>query len=61
MEQITLDHGSILEENELLVHVKQILPEPEEENAKAKFRKNKVKAKRILIDSIKDRRSSALE
>jgi hypothetical protein len=60
MEQITLDPGSILEENELLDHVKQILPEPEEEDAKAKFRKNKVKAKRILTDSIKDLRSSAL-
>jgi hypothetical protein len=44
----------ILEENELLDHVKQVLPEPEEEEAKAKFRKNEVKAKRILTDSIKD-------
>jgi hypothetical protein len=37
-----------------LDHVKQILLEPEEEDAKEKFRKNKVKAKRILTDSIKD-------
>jgi hypothetical protein len=44
----------ILEENELLDHIKQMLPEPEEEDAKAKFRKNEVKAKRILTDSIKD-------
>jgi hypothetical protein len=44
----------ILEENELLDHVKQVLPEPEEEDAKAKFRKNEIKAKRILTDSIKD-------
>jgi hypothetical protein len=44
----------ILEENELLDHVKQVLPEPEDEEAKAKFRKNEVKAKRILTDSIKD-------
>jgi hypothetical protein len=44
----------ILEENELLDHIKQMLPELEEEDAKAKFRKNEVKAKRILTDSIKD-------
>jgi hypothetical protein len=44
----------ILEENELLDHVKQVLPEPEEEDAKAKFKKNEIKAKRILTDSIKD-------
>jgi hypothetical protein len=44
----------ILEENELLDHIKQILPEPEEEDPKAKFRKNEVKAKRILTESIKD-------
>jgi hypothetical protein len=43
----------ILEENELLDHVKQVLPKPEEEDTKAKFRKNEVKAKRILTDSIK--------
>ena len=44
----------ILKENELLDHVKQMLLELEEEDAKAKFRKNEVKAKRILIDSIKN-------
>ena len=44
----------ILEENELLDHVKQVLPEPEEEDSKAKFKKNEIKAKRILTDSIKD-------
>jgi hypothetical protein len=31
-----------------------VLPEPEEEDTKAKFRKNEIKAKRILTDSIKD-------
>jgi hypothetical protein len=31
-----------------------MLPEPEDEEAKAKFKKNEVKAKRILADSIKD-------
>jgi hypothetical protein len=44
----------ILEENGLLDHIKQMLPKPEEEDAKAKFRKNEVKAKRILTDPIKD-------
>jgi hypothetical protein len=31
-----------------------VLPEPEEEDPKTKFRKNEIKAKRILTDSIKD-------
>jgi hypothetical protein len=31
-----------------------MLPEPEDEEAKANFKKNEVKAKRILTDSIKD-------
>ena len=44
----------ILEENELLDHVKKMLPELEDEEAKAKFKKNEVKAKRILTDSIRD-------
>jgi hypothetical protein len=44
----------ILEENELLDHIKKMLPEPEDEEAKEKFKKNEVKAKRILTDSIKD-------
>jgi hypothetical protein len=43
----------ILKDNDLLDHIKQILLEPKED-AKAKFRKNEVKAKRILIDSIND-------
>jgi len=44
----------ILEENELLDHVKQVLSELEEEDAKEKHKKNEIKAKRILVDSIKD-------
>jgi hypothetical protein len=44
----------ILEENELLDHVKQVLPELEEEEAKARHKKNEIKAKGILTDSIKD-------
>jgi hypothetical protein len=31
-----------------------VLPEPEEEDAKEKYNKNEIKAKSILIDSIKD-------
>ena len=31
-----------------------MLPEPKDEEAKENFKKNEVKAKRILIDSIKD-------
>jgi hypothetical protein len=31
-----------------------MLPEPGDEEAKEKFKKNKVKVKRILTDSIKD-------
>jgi hypothetical protein len=44
----------ILEENEFLDHVKQVLLEPEEADAKEKFKKNEIKAKRILTNSIKD-------
>jgi hypothetical protein len=44
----------ILEENELLDHVKLIFLEPEEEDAKEKYKKNAINAKRILKDSIKD-------
>jgi hypothetical protein len=37
-----------------LDHVKQVLLEPKEEEAKARHKKTEIKAKRILIDSIKD-------
>ena len=36
-------------------HIKKMLPKPEDEEAKAKFVKNEVKAKSILTNSIKDR------
>ena len=38
----------------MLDHVNQVLPKQEEEEAKEKFKKKEVKAKRILKDSIKD-------
>jgi hypothetical protein len=44
----------ILEENELLYHVKLALPEPKKEDVKEKYKKNEINAKRILTDSIKD-------
>jgi hypothetical protein len=44
----------VLEENELQNHVKEVIPEPEGAEEKAKYKKNEAKAKRILIDSIKD-------
>jgi hypothetical protein len=37
-----------------LDNVKKVLPEPEEEEANTKFKRNEVKDKRILTDSIKD-------
>jgi hypothetical protein len=44
----------IIEENDILYHVIKYLPKPEDEKAQAKFKKNEVKAKRILTYSIKD-------
>jgi len=44
----------ILEENDLLIYVTVVILEPKEEDAKARHKKNQVKAKRILTDSIKD-------
>jgi hypothetical protein len=44
----------ILEENELLDHIKKMLSEPKDEEAREKFKKNEVKDKRILTESIKD-------
>jgi hypothetical protein len=44
----------ILEENDLQDFIKEEVPEPEEDVAKAKHKKNLVKAKRINVDSVKD-------
>lgn len=43
-----------MEENYLLSYVTDVTPKLEEEEAKEMFKKNQVKSKRILIDSIKD-------
>jgi hypothetical protein len=44
----------ILYENDLLEHVTVGVPEPEEEEQKTKHKKNEKKAKRIVLDSVKD-------
>jgi hypothetical protein len=44
----------ILEENDLKDFVKEEVPEPDEDEAKSKYKNNLVKAKRIIVDSIKD-------
>jgi hypothetical protein len=44
----------ILEENDLAKFIKENVSEPEEDAAKAKYQKDMVRAKRIIVDSIKD-------
>jgi hypothetical protein len=44
----------ILEENDLEYFIKEEVPEPDEDEAKAKYKNYLVKAKRIIVDSIKD-------
>ena len=44
----------ILEENNLEGFIKADIPEPKEEEPKAKHKKSLVKVKRIIADSIKD-------
>ena len=44
----------ILEENDLEGFIKEEVAEPEEAEAKSKYKKDTTKAKRIIVDSIKD-------
>ena len=44
----------ILEKHDLEVYVKDEVPEPEGDEAKAKHKKDIVKDKRIIVESIKD-------
>ena len=44
----------LLEENDLLQFVKEKVPEPESKEDKPRWRKNDAKAKRILVDSVRD-------
>jgi hypothetical protein len=46
--------GLILEENDLARFVKEEVPEPVDAAYKAKHHKNIIRAKRIIVDSIKD-------
>jgi hypothetical protein len=46
--------GLILEENDLAKYIKENVSEPEENVAKEKYKKDMIKAKRIIADSIKD-------
>jgi hypothetical protein len=46
--------GIILEENDLAIFVKEEVPEPANAPDKAKHQKDKIRAKRIIADSIKD-------
>jgi hypothetical protein len=44
----------IIDENDLLEHVKVGVPEPDEEEKKSKHKKNEKKEKRIVSYSVKD-------
>jgi hypothetical protein len=44
----------ILEDNDLEDFIKEEVPEPDEVDEKEKYKKNLVKAKIIIVDSIKD-------
>ena len=44
----------VLEENNIQDHVNKEIPEPEGDDEKIAFRMNEGKAKRIIIDSVKD-------
>ncbi len=44
----------ILEDNDILNYVKDVVPEPNDNAGKATHRKNLIKAKRILMDYVKD-------
>ena len=44
----------VLEENNIEDHVNKEIPEPEGDDEKIAFRMNEGKAKRIIIDSVKD-------
>jgi hypothetical protein len=47
--------GLILEENDLAKFIKENVPEPKEDEAKEKYKKDMIRDKRIIADYIKDR------
>ena len=46
--------GLILEENDLAKFIKENVWKPEEDEAKEKYKKDMIRAKRIIVDSIKN-------
>ena len=46
--------GLILEENDLAKFIKGVVPKPKEDEAKEKYKKDMIRFKRIIVDSIKD-------
>ena len=46
--------GLILEDNDLAKFIKENVSEPKEDAAKEKYKKDMIRAKRIIADSIKD-------
>ena len=44
----------ILEENDIQRHVEEDFPKPEDESEKFHWKRNEARAKRILVDSVKD-------
>ena len=46
--------GLILEENDLAKFIKEVVSKPKEDEAKGKYKKDMIRAKRIIVDSIKD-------
>ena len=46
--------GLILEENDLAKFIKEVVPELEEDETKEKYKKDMIRAKTIIADSIKD-------
>ena len=46
--------GLIIQENDLAKFIKEVVLEPEEDEAKEKYKKDMIRAKRIIADSIKD-------
>ena len=46
--------GLVLKENDLEKYIKDEIPEPEEAEAKEKYKKDLIRTQRIIADSIKD-------
>ena len=51
---ILKENGLILKDNDLEIYIKDEIPEPEEAEAKEKYKKDLIRTQRIIADSIKD-------